>query len=65
MCYSAFFDQFAKHQSIYCICNTVINSLPDILCHTYITSVAGSVILNPRADRSLQTTFQYTKNITY
>ena len=63
--WDAFLDQLTKHQGIDSACNTVIDSLPDELCHTYITAMAGSVILNPRADRSLQTTFQYTKNITY
>ena len=33
---SAFLDQLTKHQGIDSACNTVIDSLPDELCHTYI-----------------------------
>ena len=61
---SAFLDQLTKHQGIDSACNTVIDSLPDELCHTYITAMAGSVILNPGTGCCFQAAFQHTQDFT-
>ena len=61
---SAFLDQLTKHQGIDSACNTVIDSLPDEFCHTYITAMAGSVILNPGTGCCFQAALQHTQDFT-